>query len=74
MAEILTRRVRVSVLSLGYNLCLSVFGGTTPLVATYLVERTADDFAPVYYLMGLSVNSLLTVLSIPETNGKPLRP
>jgi len=52
MAEILSRRVRVSVLSIGYNLCLSVFGGTTPLVATYLVQRTADDFAPVYYLMG----------------------
>lgn len=74
MAEILSRRVRVSVLSIGYNLCLSVFGGTTPLVATYLVERTADDFAPIYYLMGLSVVSLITVLTIPETNGKPLRP
>ncbi len=72
-AEILSRRVRVSVLSIGYNLCLSIFGGTTPLVATYLVERTADDFAPVYYLMGLSVLSLIAVLSIPETKGKPLR-
>lgn len=74
MAEILPRRVRVSVLSIGYNACLSVFGGTTPLVATYLVERTADDFAPVYYLMALSVLSLVAVLSIPETNGKPLKP
>ncbi|MEM7226185.1 MAG: MFS transporter [Pseudomonadota bacterium] len=72
-AEILSRRVRVSVLSIGYNICLSVFGGTTPLVATYLVERTSDDFAPVYYLMGLSVLSLIAVLSIPETGGKPLR-
>jgi MHS family proline/betaine transporter-like MFS transporter len=36
--EILSRRVRVSVLSVSYNICLSVFGGTTPLVATYLVS------------------------------------
>ncbi len=72
-AEILSRRVRVSVLSISYSICLSVFGGTTPLVATYLIERTKDDFAPVYYLMALSVLSLIAVLSIPETKGKPLR-
>ncbi|MEP3276561.1 MAG: MFS transporter [Stappiaceae bacterium] len=73
MAEILPRRVRVSVLSIGYNLCLSIFGGTTPFVAAYLVERTGDDFTPVYYLMGLTVLSLITVFTIPETHGKPLR-
>lgn len=72
--EILSRRVRVSVLSISYNLCLSVFGGTTPLVATYLVHRTSDDFAPVYYLMVLGLFSLIAVLNIPETRGKPLRP
>jgi len=73
MVEILPRNVRVSVLSIGYNICLSIFGGTTPLVATYLVNRTSDDFAPVYYLMGLAVLSLIAVLSIKETGGKPLR-
>ena len=72
MAEILPRRVRVTVLSVGYNICLSIFGGTTPLVATYLVHRTSDDFAPVYYLMTLGVLSLLAVLSIPETRGRSL--
>ncbi|MES0884891.1 MFS transporter [Roseibium sp. SCP14] len=71
-AEIVPHRVRVSVLSISYNFCLSLFGGTTPLVATYLVERTADDFAPVYYLMALSVLSLITVLLIPETRGKSM--
>jgi MHS family proline/betaine transporter-like MFS transporter len=71
--EILSRRVRVSVLSVSYNICLSVFGGTTPLVATYLVHRTSDDFAPVYYLMGLAVLSLIAVLNIPETKGQALR-
>lgn len=73
MVEILARRVRVSVLSVGYNLCVSIFGGTTPLVAAYLVGRTSDDFAPVYYLMALSVISLVTILTIPETRGRPLR-
>ncbi len=71
--EILSRPVRVSVLSIGYNVCMSVFGGTTPLIATYLVSRTADDFAPVYYLIGASILSLIAVLTIPETARKPLR-
>lgn len=72
LAEILPHRVRVSVLSIGYNVSLSVFGGTTPLVAAYLVKRTADDFAPVYYLMALAVFSLIAVLLIPETKGKSM--
>lgn len=72
-AEIIPRRVRVSVLSIGYNIVLSVFGGTTPLVAAYLIQRTSDDFAPVYYLMALSAISLIAVMSIPETGGRPLR-
>lgn len=69
-AEILPRKVRVSAFSMAYSLCLALFGGTTPLIATYLLERTADDFAPIGYLMGLSVVSLITALSIPETRPK----
>ncbi len=65
--EILPQTVRVSAFSIAYSLCLAIFGGTTPLVAAYLLERTADDFAPVWYLVGLSVVSLIAVLTIPET-------
>ena len=32
-----------------------------------MVERTADDFAPVYLLMVLSAISFLAVVRIPET-------
>ena len=65
--EILPQDVRVSAFSLAYGLCLALFGGTTPLVAAYLLERTANDFAPVWYLMGLSLISLIAVVTIPET-------
>jgi hypothetical protein len=53
--------------AIGYNLCLGMFGGTTPLIATYLVARTADDFAPAYYLMGVTLVSFLVLLGLPET-------
>ncbi len=71
--ELLAHSTRVSVLSFSYNLCMSIFGGTTPLVATYLVQRTGDDFSPVYYLIAASCISLLAVLGLRESAGKPLR-
>ena len=72
MVEILPTGVRCSASAIGYNLCLGLFGGTTPLVATYLVQRTADDFAPAYYLMATAAISLIATLRLPETARKPL--
>ncbi|USG60471.1 MFS transporter [Sneathiella marina] len=73
MPEILPHKVRISALSVSYNLTLSIFGGTAPIVALYLVNRTDDDFSPVYYLMGLAILSLVAIFSISETAGKTLR-
>lgn len=72
MVEILPVRARCSASALGYNLCLGLFGGTAPLVSTYLLQRTSDDFAPVYYLMATAVISLLATISLRETAGEPL--
>ena len=44
MIEMLPTEVRCSGVAIGYNLCFGMFGGTTPLIATYLVARTANDF------------------------------
>jgi MHS family proline/betaine transporter-like MFS transporter len=72
MVEMLPREVRCSGVSIAYNVCLGLFGGTVPLVATYLVQRTSDDFAPAYYLIAASAISLLVVFRLPETARKPL--
>jgi MFS transporter, MHS family, proline/betaine transporter len=72
MVEILPTSVRCSASGIGYNLCLGIFGGTTPLVATFLLERTSDDFSPVYYLMATAVLSLIATFFIAETARKPL--
>ncbi|MFA9473661.1 MAG: MFS transporter [Filomicrobium sp.] len=74
MVEILPTGVRFSASAVGYNFCMGLFGGTTPLVATYLVERTADDFTPAYYLMAAAAISLIATIQLPETAGKPLQP
>ena len=71
--EVLPQNIRVSAFSIAYSLCLALFGGTTPVVAAYLLERTADDFAPVWYLVGLSAISLIAAFSISETPPTPAK-
>lgn len=73
MIEMLPTEVRCSGVAIGYNLCFGLFGGTTPLIATYLVARTADDFAPAYYLIAVTFVSFIALLGMPETARKPLR-
>jgi len=73
MAEMAAPRLRVSTISIGYNLCLGLLGGTTPMVAAYLVARTHADLSPAFYLMGAAIVSLLTLLTIKETVGTGLR-
>jgi MHS family proline/betaine transporter-like MFS transporter len=72
MADILQVVVRCSGASLGYNLCLGLVGGTTPLVATYLVTQTGDGFAPVYYLMAAAVVQLIALVGMRETARRAL--
>ncbi len=72
MAELLPAEVRCTGAAIGYNLCMAVFGGTTPFIATYLVARTADDFAPVYYFMAIALLQLIGLIGVKEMAGKPL--
>jgi MHS family proline/betaine transporter-like MFS transporter len=73
MVELSPARTRCSTAGIGYNLCLALFGGTTPWVATYLVARTADDFAPAYYIMIAAALAFVATLRMPEMAGKSLR-
>jgi len=67
MAELFPRKVRVSAASVSYNLPYAIFGGTAPLVATWLVTRTGDAMAISWYLVGISAFAFLVALTIPET-------
>lgn len=59
--------IRCSAVALGYNIGMAIFGGTTPLLVTYLVARTGDDMVPAYYVIAASVVSLAIVLTLPKT-------
>jgi MFS transporter, MHS family, proline/betaine transporter len=50
MAELAPWRVRCSVLSVAYNIGMALLGGTTPLVAAWLLARSGLALAPAMYL------------------------
>jgi MHS family proline/betaine transporter-like MFS transporter len=70
--ELFATRVRYSGFSIGYNICVAVFGGTTPYVVTWLTAQTANNVAPAYYVVAAAVVSLLAILTVKETAGRPL--
>lgn len=66
LVEIAPQRLRCSTVAMGYNFAMAIFGGTTPIVATYLVSRTGDDFTPVYYVMAATLASLFVIVRLPK--------
>ncbi len=55
MVEAFPKHVRCSGLSVGYNLSMSIFGGTLPMVAVYLITETGNVLSPAWYLVAVSV-------------------
>ena len=72
MIESTPSRIRCTAVGLGHNACFAVIGGLTPLVAAWLVERTADEFAPAYLIMAAAAVSFFGAWRMKETFRTPL--
>jgi MHS family proline/betaine transporter-like MFS transporter len=72
MVEEVPAAVRCTAIALGYNVTLGIVGGLSPLVATWLVARTADQLAPAFMIMIAAAVSFLAVLSFREGSRSPL--
>jgi metabolite-proton symporter len=64
LAEIMPSRVRTAGFSLAYSLATALFGGITPLVSTYLIDKTHDKASPALWLSAAAVISLAGALSL----------
>ena len=64
LVEAFPEHVRCSGLSIGYNLSQSIFGGTVPMVAVFLIKITGNPLAPAFYLMAAGAVSLCMALLI----------
>lgn len=65
-------RVRGTGVAVGYNISFAVFGGTAPLVVTFLVGTTGNLQVPALYLIAAAAVALIPVLAMPETARRPL--
>lgn len=64
--------VRYEALAVGFNLSVSVFGGTAPLVAELLVSATGHPLMPAVLLMSAGVVGALALWFTPEVAGRRL--
>ncbi|MGK5500138.1 glycine betaine/L-proline transporter ProP [Streptomyces sp. URMC 125] len=65
--------VRYGALAISYNLSVSLFGGTTPLIVTALIDRTGNDLMPAYYTMAAALVGVVAVSLMKETARRPLK-
>ncbi|MEU5953660.1 glycine betaine/L-proline transporter ProP [Streptomyces sp. NPDC047525] len=65
-------KVRYGSLSIGFNISVSIFGGTTPLVVTALIGATGNMMMPAYYMMAAAVVGGVAVWFMRESAGRPL--
>ncbi|MCP3725321.1 MFS transporter [Paraburkholderia sp. CNPSo 3272] len=68
LSEIFPTRTRYTASAITYNLAYTIFGGTAPLVATWLIESTGNSISPAYYLIAVSLLALVGGMSLPETS------
>ncbi len=66
LVEAFPRDVRCRAVSTSYNVVLGIFGGTAPLFATYLIQRTHDDLSPAFYVMGAACISAVAIFTMPR--------
>lgn len=73
-AEMFPASVRCSALSVGYNVSLAAFGGTAPMVATFLIEHTGESLSIAWYLAAAAAITFATTTRLKETRGLALQP
>lgn len=64
MSEIFPAATRSTGMSVAYNIGVTVFGGFTPAVVTWLISATANRSAPSFYLMITAMVSLAALASV----------
>ncbi|MGB2948671.1 MAG: MFS transporter [Rhodococcus sp. (in: high G+C Gram-positive bacteria)] len=66
-------QVRYGGFAIGYNLSTSLFGGTAPLILTFLIDKTGSNLIPGWYMMLAAAITFVPILLMPETAGRSLR-
>ena len=58
LCELFPTRVRFSGFALSFNAANALFGGTAPLIATWLIGATGSKLAPAFFLVAAALVTL----------------
>ena len=64
LTEVMPVHVRTVGFSLAYSLATAIFGGFTPMVCTWLIERTGDKAAPGYWMTFAAACGLASIFML----------
>ena len=64
LSEEVPPRVRTTCFSLAYSLAVALFGTFTPLVSTWLIDRTGNQASPGFWLVAAAMVSLIATLIV----------
>jgi len=68
LSETFPTRTRYTASAITYNLAYTLFGGTAPLMATWLIGITGSNLSPAFYLVAVSILALIGGMALPETS------
>ncbi|WP_313739672.1 MFS transporter [Pseudomonas sp.] len=68
LSESFPTRSRYTASAITYNVAYTLFGGTAPLVATWLIAQSGSSLAPAFYLVVIAVLALVGGLGLAETS------
>jgi MHS family proline/betaine transporter-like MFS transporter len=70
IADMFPTRVRFSGVALTFNVSFTVFSGTAPLIATWLISSTGNVTAPAYFMAACAALSLVASFGLKAVSGK----
>jgi MFS family permease len=70
LPELLPKRARATGFAVSYAIGVSIFGGSTQLVVTWLIKATGDPAAPAWYVVATSLVTIGALYFLPETRGR----
>ena len=73
LVEMFPARIRYTSMSIPYHIGSGYFGGFLPLISQYIVVRTGDAYAGLWYTVAVvGMAFLVSLFFLPETAGKDL--
>jgi MFS family permease len=73
LVEMFPARIRYTSMSIPYHIGTGYFGGFLPFISQYIVVKTGDAYAGLWYTVAVVVMAfIVSAIWLPETAGKPL--